>query len=85
MCKKIPKGKVSTYGRLAKKLNSGPRAVGQALNKNTDPQVPCHRVVMSDGSIGGFNSGVKNKITKLSAEGILVVDGRVPPSVITEV
>ncbi|MDP6293533.1 MAG: MGMT family protein [Candidatus Woesearchaeota archaeon] len=82
LCKQIPKGKVSTYGSLAKKLKSGPRAVGQALNKNIDPKVPCHRVVMSDGSIGGFREGVQSKIKKLAAEGVHVSKGKVLASVI---
>ena len=54
ICSKIPKGKVSTYGEIAKALGkTGPmsRAVGNALNKNPyAPIVPCHRVVKSDGS-----------------------------------
>jgi len=76
VCKKIPKGKVSTYGAIAKKLKSSPRAVGQALACNPyAPIVPCHRVVKSDGSIGGFNHKTKGKeitrkITLLRKEGI---------------
>jgi len=82
-CKTIPKGKVSTYGAIARMLESSPRAVGQALKRNPyAPRVPCHRVVKSDGSIGGFmgeTSGpeVKRKIRLLKEEGIVVKDGRV--------
>jgi methylated-DNA-[protein]-cysteine S-methyltransferase len=53
---KIPRGSVSTYGAMAAAIGSGSaRAVGQALRKNPfAPEVPCHRVVRSDGSLGGF-------------------------------
>jgi methylated-DNA-[protein]-cysteine S-methyltransferase len=53
---KIPRGRVSTYGAIALEIGSeSARAVGQALRKNTfAPEVPCHRVVRSDGSLGGF-------------------------------
>ncbi|MFH1174291.1 MAG: MGMT family protein [archaeon] len=76
LCKKIPRGKVSTYGALAKKLRSSPRAVGQALACNPyAPVVPCHRVVKSDGSIGGFNHhttgrDIQRKIALLKKEGV---------------
>lgn len=57
-CSQIPAGRVSTYGELARALDSSARAVGGALRKNPfAPVVPCHRVVASDGSLGGF-SGV---------------------------
>lgn len=76
LCSKIPKGKVSTYGAIAKKLKLGglgARAVGQALNKNPyAPRVPCHRVVASDGTIGGFASGCNKKIMLLKKEGVVV-------------
>ncbi|PIN75503.1 methyltransferase [Candidatus Woesearchaeota archaeon CG10_big_fil_rev_8_21_14_0_10_37_12] len=80
LCKKIPRGKVSTYGAIAKKLNSSPRAVGQALRKNPyAPVVPCHRVVSSDGKIGGFmgktkGKEIKRKIALLEEEGVFLVD-----------
>jgi len=76
---KFSKGKVSTYGEIAKILGcKAYRAVGNALNKNPyAPVVPCHRVVKSDGSIGGFAHGSERKIEILSSEGIEVVDGRV--------
>lgn len=83
MCKKIPKGKVSTYGAIAKTLKSSPRAVGQALRCNPyAPVVPCHRVVKSDGSLGGFNGRVKGsaiakKVRLLKEEGVKVQEGRV--------
>ncbi len=72
-CSLVPKGKVTTYGAIAKKLKTNAcRAVGSALNKNPyAPKVPCHRVVNSDGNIGGFASGCDNKIRLLKKEGII--------------
>lgn len=77
--RKVPKGKVTTYGELAKAVNSkGYRAVGQAMNKNPyAPQVPCHRVIFSDGRIGGFSSGVKKKIVILKKEGVEVKNNKI--------
>ncbi len=77
--KKIPKGKVSTYKEIANKLNSKAyRAVGNALNKNPyAPIVPCHRVVKSNGEVGGFASGTKNKIKLLKKEGIEIKDNKI--------
>ena len=65
LCSKIPKGKVSTYKEIAKKLKTKAyRAVGNALHNNKTPVViPCHRVVCSDGSLGGYADGLKKKIS----------------------
>ena len=74
----IPRGRVSTYAAIASALNSGGyRAVGQILKRNPTPiDVPCHRVVKSDGSIGGYGgaSGFSKKIELLKSEG-LKIDG----------
>jgi methylated-DNA-[protein]-cysteine S-methyltransferase len=72
--KKVPKGKVTTYKEIANALGTKAyRAVGNAMNKNPyAPKVPCHRVVNSDGRIGGFAFGVKKKIKMLKAEGVKV-------------
>jgi methylated-DNA-[protein]-cysteine S-methyltransferase len=69
---KIPKGKVTTYKIIAKKLNTkGYRAIGQVLNKNPNaPKVPCHRVIKSDGTIGGYAKGKVKKKEILRKEGI---------------
>jgi len=77
--KKVPKGKVVTYKQIAERLGSKAyRAVGSAMNKNPyAPKVPCHRVVCSDGSIGGFAHGVDKKIEMLKKEGIEIVDGKI--------
>lgn len=80
LCKKVPKGKVTTYKEIGKKLGKGMiyRAVGMALNKNPyAPKIPCHRVVASDGSIGGFASGSKKKIALLKKEGIEIKKNKV--------
>jgi methylated-DNA-[protein]-cysteine S-methyltransferase len=71
---RVPKGKVTTYKEIAKQLKSKAyRAVGNAMNKNPDsPKVPCHRVVNSNGNVGGFASGTKNKIEMLMKEGIKI-------------
>jgi methylated-DNA-[protein]-cysteine S-methyltransferase len=71
---KVPKGKVTTYKEIARKLNSKAyRAVGNAMNKNPyAPKVPCHRVVKSNGEVGGFAFGVNKKIEMLKKEGVYV-------------
>ena len=77
--KKVPKGKVTTYGGIAKALKSKAyRAVGNAMKKNPHaPGVPCHRVISSDGSIGGCASGTKKKISMLEKEGIEIEKGKI--------
>lgn len=74
----IPKGKVTTYKCLAKQLNLHPRAVGKLLNKNPDaPRVPCHRVIQSDGKLGGYAHGVAKKIALLESEGVQINKGKI--------
>lgn len=75
----IPKGKVTTYKELAKKLKTkGYRAVGQIVGANPNaPQVPCHRVVRSDAGLGGYAFGIEKKIKILNAEGVKISDGKV--------
>ena len=86
LLKKVPKGKVTTYKALAEKLNTKAyRAVGQAMRCNPyAPEVPCHRVVSSDGSIGGFmgmknpnSKEIKKKISMLSKEGVEIKNNRI--------
>lgn len=69
---KIPRGKVLTYKEVAKLAGSknASRAVGNILNKNYNPKIPCHRVIRSDGKLGGYNRGAKNKKEILKSEGI---------------
>lgn len=79
-CKKIARGRVSTYAKIAAAIGTprAMRAVGNALNKSPGmPAVPCHRVVRSDGKVGGFASGTKNKIALLKKEGVRVASGKV--------
>ena len=74
---KIPAGKVSTYGDLAKALGSplASRQVGRILGRNPNPiKVPCHRVVMSDGKVGGYFYGSDIKKELLKKEGISFTD-----------
>ncbi|HJN62119.1 MAG TPA: MGMT family protein [Candidatus Parcubacteria bacterium] len=77
--KKIPQGKVMTYTQVAKKSGSKRafRAVGNILNKNKDLNIPCHRVVRSNGKIGGYNLGQKKKASLLRKEGFLIKKGRI--------
>ena len=76
---RVPKGKVTTYGEIARALNcNGARAVGNALNRNPfAPQVPCHRVVGSAGALTGFAGGLPKKQQMLKAEGVAFVGSRV--------
>lgn len=72
--RKIPRGKVLTYKEVAK-LAGSPRAfrsVGNILNKNKDKKIPCHRVIRSDGNVGGYNKGVDKKIFLLEKEGVKI-------------
>lgn len=66
----IPAGQTMTYQEVAMAAGSpnAARAVGNILNKNYDPNIPCHRVVRSDGTIGGYNRGRERKIRLLKQE-----------------
>ncbi len=87
LCKKIPKGKVTTYKLLAEAAGTKAyRAVGNAMNKNkngilacgyTKEMVPCHRVVDSKGNLHGFAHGLKKKAELLRKEGIKIKRGKV--------
>ena len=77
---KIPSGKVVSYGDIAKALGHprSSRAIGRILAHNPNPIiVPCHRVVKSNGKIGGFAYGEKKKMDLLEKEGIKVKNGLV--------
>ena len=74
----VPKGQITTYGDLAKAvgLKNGQRVVGQIMNKNPYPViVPCHRVVMSTGKVGGYAYGEPVKTKMLNDEGIQTKNG----------
>jgi O-6-methylguanine DNA methyltransferase len=68
--RKIPKGRTLTYKEVARRAGSEKafRAVGNILNTNYDPKIPCHRVVRSDGKTGGYNRGEKLKKEILKKE-----------------
>lgn len=67
---KIKKGETMTYKQVAKLAGSprAYRAVGNILNKNYNPKIPCHRVIRSDGTLGGYNRGDKKKAELLRKE-----------------
>ena len=86
ICKKVPKGKVTTYGAIAKKMNSKAyRAVGRAMNVNPNgilncsgkDMVPCHRVVASNGHLHGFAHGLKAKARLLRKDGIQINNNKI--------
>lgn len=75
LARRIPKGKVATYGQLAALAGSprAARAVGSAMRCNPDiPKTPCHRVVASDGALTGYSAGqgISTKRKMLLAEGV---------------
>lgn len=86
----VPKGKVTTYGDLAKELArrdtkwspDASRAVGTTMKNNLcGPRIPCHRVIKSDGCIGSFRGGeegaVEAKTAMLRGEGVSVTNGKI--------
>lgn len=76
--KKIPRGKVMTYKKVTA-LAGKPRAwraVGNILNKNRNPNVFCHRVIRSDGKIGGYGQGTKKKTSLLKKEGVKIIGSK---------
>jgi methylated-DNA-[protein]-cysteine S-methyltransferase len=80
--RKIPKGKVLSYGQVANAAGypRAARAVGTLMAGNHDTTVPCHRVVRSDGRIGEYNGGGPNaKVTRLLSEGVRIHGMRVAP------
>ena len=81
LCKKIPKGRVSTYKIIAEKMKTKAyRAIGSALKNNKKPIIiPCHRVVKSDGSLGGYSGIMNNKKKKilLEKEGLKIENNKI--------
>lgn len=75
----IPKGKVTTYSALGKHINLHPRAVGRLLAWNPEPDTyPCFKVVAVNGDLTGFALGLEEKVRRLEADGVEVVNGVVP-------
>src|SRR3989344_360284 len=82
LTRQIPKGKVATYGQLAKLAGSprAARAVGMFMKTNPDaPRTPCHRVVAFDGTLTGYSAGngIETKKEMLTAEGVRFKGNRV--------
>jgi O-6-methylguanine DNA methyltransferase len=84
LLKQVPRGRVTTYGALAKAagMPKASRLVGAIMRGNPNaPRVPCHRVVRSDGGIGGYSGSaeenIRKKIAMLTSEGVKTKDGKV--------
>ena len=76
----VQRGKVTTYSALAKAvgLKNGQRVIGRIMNKNPYPVViPCHRVILSNGKVGGYAWGGKVKTKMLAKEGIKIKKGKI--------
>jgi len=72
--KKIPRGEVVSYKEVTRRAGRPRawRAVGNILSKNKNPEVPCHRVIRSDGKLGGYNRGLKKKNALLKEDGYFI-------------
>ncbi len=83
MLKRIPRGKVTTYKELAKATKSSPRAIGQVMRNNRQPELyPCYKVIKSTGNIGGYDGHLKGakvdkKIKLLRQDGIKIKNNRI--------
>ncbi|RLJ01715.1 MAG: cysteine methyltransferase [Candidatus Aenigmatarchaeota archaeon] len=78
LLRKIPEGKITTYKEIGLKLNLNPRIVGRILSENEDLEnIKCYKVVKSDGKVGGYKLGIKEKIKRLEKDGIKVENGRI--------
>ena len=71
--RQIPRGETKSYGEVSKAIGypGAARAVGTVMRNNYDPTVPCHRVIRSDGSLGGYNRGTVHKQQLLEKEGAI--------------
>ena len=80
LVRQIPRGRVSTYGAVAKALGNKQyaRAIGTFMHNNPDADtMPCFKIVQSDGKLGGFGLGIEDKIRRLQDDGIVVKAGRI--------
>lgn len=76
----VPEGMVTTYSDLARAvgLKNGQRLIGKIMSKNPYPViVPCHRVIKSDGSVGGYAYGNDVKMKMLTNEGLEISNGKI--------
>ena len=71
--RRIPRGSTLSYGEVARRAGNrgAARAVGAILHTNRNPNIPCHRVIRADGSLGGYNRGGAKKKILLRREGAL--------------
>ncbi|MHA1409071.1 MAG: MGMT family protein [Candidatus Odinarchaeia archaeon] len=78
---KIPAGYIATYSQIACIIGNknSARAVGNALHNNPFPssEVPCHRVIKENGEVGGYAKGTREKIKKLTKEGVTIHNGKI--------
>ena len=72
--RRIPKGKMMSYKEVTERAGRplAWRAVGNILNRHQEPGLPCHRVIRSNGKIGGYREGIKKKIKLLISEGLKI-------------
>lgn len=83
LLRKIPKGKVTTYGALARATRSSPRAIGQVMRRNERPDLyPCYKVISASGKIHGYDGCLKGakigkKIRLLRKDGIVIENGKI--------
>ena len=80
LVRQIPQGKISTYGAVARALGDiiASRAVGRMMNQNPDADdMPCYKIVHSDGNLGGFGLGTDDKIRRLKEDNIFVKDDKI--------
>lgn len=76
----VPRGQITTYGELSKSvgLKNGQRLIGKIMSNNPYPVIiPCHRVILSTGKIGGYVFGENVKTKMLSDEGIQIENGKI--------
>lgn len=76
---RIPKGETLTYKEVARRAGNprAYRAVGNILNKNFNPKIPCHRVIRANGQAGGYRGGTKKKLALLREEKALGIEGKI--------
>ncbi len=78
LLRKVPKGRVVSYGELARACGTSPRAIGMIMKNNKDPvRYPCYKVIKSDGSVGGYRKGISKKIALLRKDGIKKKNDRI--------
>ncbi len=80
LVRQIPQGKISTYGAVARALGDiiASRAVGRMMNQNPDADdMPCYKIVHTDGRLGGFGLGIDDKIRRLKEDNIFVKGGKI--------